>query len=251
MSLLKVEQHEGVVTLTLNDPERRNLLSAALCEEIIAAVHAAEKDESAMAIVIRGAGKAFCAGADLEDLKAASRGEKQAVESVYASFMCVANSTLPTLAVVEGAAVGAGMNLALACDMRVATPSAWFDTRFLQIGLHPGGGHGWMLLRAVGWQTASEWLLLSQRVDAQTALVKGLIAHCYDAEGLDEGVAQLLGNLSSTPRELLVRTKESLRCGAFQSHESALKYETEQQMWSLHQPAFEDLVTRLQKQLGR
>jgi enoyl-CoA hydratase len=89
--------------------------------------------------------------------------------------MDVAMSPLPTLAAVNGPAVGAGFNLALACDMRIASDTASFDTRFLNLGLHPGGGHAWMLLRAVSWAHASRLLLAGQSVDAHEAYRIGLV----------------------------------------------------------------------------
>jgi len=250
MSLLEAVNQQGIVTLTLNDPDRRNLLSGELCRALIEHVNAAAEDPEARAIVIRGKGKAFCAGADLDDLKAAARGDTAAVESVYEAFMCVADSPLPTVAVVQGPAVGAGMNLALACDIRIAGERARFDTRFLQIGLHPGGGHAWMLLRAVGWQVATQLLLLGETLDASGAERVGLVARSLSADELEQGLAALLGNVTRLPRELLLRTKQSMRMALNQRHGEALQHETIQQMWSLQQPAFTDLVTRLQRSLG-
>lgn len=251
MSLLEVSKENGIVTLTLNDPSRSNLLSNALCQAMIEQVRAANVDPDARAIVVRANGKAFCAGADLEDLKAASAGDTAAVQNVYGAFLTVARSPLPTLAVVQGAAVGAGMNLALACDIRIASETASFDTRFLQIGLHPGGGHAWMLLRAVGWQTASRLLLLGDTVDAKQAEQCGLVASCVAASEIDGATAHLLRKVTRTPRELLLRTKESLRLAAGQDHDAAFHHETEQQMWSLKQPAFTALVTKLQQTLAQ
>jgi enoyl-CoA hydratase len=251
MSLLDIHKERGVITLTLNDPERRNLLSGDLCRLIIDAVTFAENDPQARALVVRGNGKAFCAGANLEDLKAASAGDTEAVNSVYEAFMCIANASLPTIAVVEGAAVGAGMNLALACDLRIASEQAWFDTRFMQIGLHPGGGHAWMLQRAVGWQMACNLLLLGQTLDAAAAERSGLVVKAFVAAELENGLSALLSNVVTAPRELLLSTKKSMRLAVIQSHEEAMEHETDWQMWSLQQPAFMDLVSRLQGSLGK
>ena len=110
-----------------------------------AAVEAAEAE--AHAVVVTGAGKAFCAGADLSALGAAAR---EGLERIYAGFMAVGRCALPTIAAVNGAAVGAGLNLALAADVRIAGPHALFDPRFQKLGIHPGGGATWMLQRAVG-----------------------------------------------------------------------------------------------------
>ncbi|SNT34410.1 enoyl-CoA hydratase [Noviherbaspirillum humi] len=251
MGLLDIEKREGLALLRLNDPQRRNLLSSGLCRELIAAVKEANADESVRAIVICAAGKAFCAGADLDDLKAAAAGDTAAVQDVYDAFLTVADSPLPTLALVQGPAVGAGMNLALACDARIVGSAGSFDTRFLQIGLHPGGGHTWMLLRAVGWETASRLLLFSRTVKAEEAVRIGLAAEQAPNEELEAAALALLANLRNTPRELLLRTKASLRQAAASSHQESYKHETAEQMWSLHQPAFEKLVSDLQFKLGK
>jgi enoyl-CoA hydratase len=250
MPLIEATRAGGVVSLVLNDPARSNLLSAALCRELIAAVDQANQDPCARLLVIRAHGKAFCAGADLEDLKAAARGDTAAVQDVYDAFLAVADSPLPTVAVVRGAAVGAGMNLALACDMRIVSDKASFDTRFLQIGLHPGGGHAWMLERAVGWQQAARLLLLGQVVGGSEAVSIGLALRCLPDASIEQEIAGDFAKVAGTPRELLLRTKESLRLAVNQQHRQAYEHETAQQMWSLQQPAFAALVEQLQHKLA-
>jgi enoyl-CoA hydratase len=247
MSLVLKERSDGVVTLTLNDPDRRNVLSLPLCEALVAAVAAANVDPEARLLVITGAGPAFCAGAELEDLEAAANGDTAAVNAVYDSFMAVARSPLPTMAAVNGPAVGAGFNLALACDMRVAAESALFDTRFLSIGLHPGGGHGWMLLRAVGWQTASRLLLCGRSVDGREAETIGLALACVPDGELVATATALGHRLKTVPRELLDRAKRTLRQAAASTHAEAFAHETAEQLWSLRQPAFADLLAAFRR----
>src|SRR5258707_12018080 len=132
MSMVDAELRGGVVVLSLNDAPRRNVLSGALCSALSQAVADAAADPRARAMVITGAPPAFCAGADLDDLAAAAQGCTEPVNAVYKTFVDVAISPLPTLAAVNGPAVGAGFNLALACDMRIASDNALFDTRFLK-----------------------------------------------------------------------------------------------------------------------
>ena len=119
--------------------------------------------------MITGEPPAFCSGADVAALGSLSEqkhdGERRAIGSIYEGFLRVLRSSLPTVAAVNGPAVGAGLNLALACDVRLAGESARFDTRFLRIGLHPGGGHTWMLDRAVGPQAAAAMVLFGAPVD--------------------------------------------------------------------------------------
>ena len=135
MSLVEVSIRDGVATLTLNNPDERNTLTSPMVDEIIAAMDAIEADRSVGAVVVTGAGPAFCAGANLGNLAEATG---ESLSKVYEGFLRIARSPLPTLAAVNGAAVGAGMNLALGCDVRIAAQRARFDTRFLNIGIHPG-----------------------------------------------------------------------------------------------------------------
>ena len=149
MSLVLLTVTDGVATLTLNNPDERNTLTAPMVAEILAAMDTIEGDPSIGAIVVTGTAPAFCAGANLGNLATASG---NSLGTIYEGFLRIARSPLPTIAAVNGAAVGAGMNLALGCDVRIAARRAKFDTRFLQIGIHPGGGHTWMLRRITGPQ---------------------------------------------------------------------------------------------------
>src|SRR5690606_10735426 len=134
-----------------------------------------ESDGTTRAVVLTGSGSAFCAGADLTQLGEA---REEGLLRIYEGFLRVARSPLPTVAAVNGPAVGAGMNLALACDLRVAGTSARFDTRFVDLGIHPGGGHTWMLRRLVGPQTAAAMLLFGERLDGPAAEAAGLVWRC-------------------------------------------------------------------------
>ena len=246
MTLIQTTRHGTTALLQLDDPKRRNILSPALCRELSAAVAEANDDSRVKAIVITGGPPAFCAGADLDDLQSAAAGDTDALHAVYQSFTDVANSALPTIAAVNGAAIGAGMNLALACDLRVASEDASFDTRFLKIGLHPGGGHGWMLLRAVGWAQATRLLLLGQAVRAPEALAIGLVQQVEKAERLVDAALELASRAETLPRELVLAAKASLHIAATSDHAASFAHEADAQMHSLHQPPFADLVRRLQ-----
>lgn len=250
MSLLMSERRDGVLILTLNDPGRRNILSAELSGMLTEAVLAAADDLRVKALIVTGAGSAFCAGAGLDDLEAAAVGDDSAVQAVYRAFLTVADCPVPTIAAVNGPAVGAGLNLALACDMRVAVPDAPFDTRFLQIGLHPGGGHGWMLLRAVGWAMASRMLLGGQVLRGEAALAVRLVEQLCAPEDLLATALAIAAPMAASPRELLLRTKASLRHAARHDHAAAFAHETAEQAWSLGQPAFQELVESLRARIA-
>ncbi|WP_223167171.1 enoyl-CoA hydratase [Nonomuraea sp. SYSU D8015] len=251
MTLLDLRIESGTAVLTLADPDRRNILSGELVGEIVEAFDALEADPGVRAVVLTGAGPAFCAGADLADLLAASDGDTSGVERVYEGFLRVARSRLPTVAAVNGPAVGAGLNLALACDVRIAAASAWFETRFLKLGLHPGGGHTWMLHRLVGPQTAAAMVLFGERLDGAAAVAAGLALRCVpDAELLD-AARTLAAAVAGADPELVRRTKRSLGAAPSRTHEEALAAETREQMWSLTLPGTHDTLRRLQARISR
>lgn len=245
MNLLKADRIGSTLLLTFQDPDRRNILSRTLCDELNAAIAAANEDEDLRAIVVTGAGSAFCAGADLDDLEAAADDDTDAVYAVYQSFMSVADSKLPTIAAVNGPAVGAGLNMALACDIRIASAKAVFDTRFLKIGLHPGGGHSWLLLRAIGWAQATRLLLMNTAVRADEAKEIGLVQQVVAPDLLIETALKLAEGAGDVSRELLVRTKASLRFAAANNHRRTFEHETAEQLHSMKQPPFRALLQRM------
>ncbi|MFJ7217855.1 enoyl-CoA hydratase [Amycolatopsis sp. NPDC098790] len=168
----------GVRLLRLADPDRRNALSPALQADLGTALDAVA-DERPRALVVTGAGKAFCAGADLS----ATFGPpglpvpavRDRLRATYDSFLRVRRLPIPTIAAVQGAAVGAGVNLALACDVRIVGPRARFGVTFSRLGLHPGGGCTHFLVRALGPQRALSLLLDGATLDAEEAHRAGLV----------------------------------------------------------------------------
>jgi enoyl-CoA hydratase len=248
MSVLETTRGDGYVTITLNDPEKRNLLSPEMIDGLYGAVEAAEADEKVNAIIITGNGRAFCAGADVSKI---GDQDQAGLLHIYGAFMRVARSSLLTIAAVNGAAVGAGVNLALACDVRIAGASSRFDTRFLSIGLHPGGGHTWMLQRAVGPQVAAAMVLASQVISAPEAERLGLAYRCVPDEALHEEAVVLAEGAARTPRGLLIRTKQTMHAVApLDVHDEALAVELEAQLWSKAQPEFAERIAALQKKIS-
>ena len=242
-----VERRGRVEVITIDDAERRNILSAELVAGIVSAVDAAEADESVGSLVITGAGKAFCAGADLGDLAAMGSGERdpESVTGVYEGFLRVLNCSLPTVAAVNGPAVGAGFNLALACDLRIAGEAARFDSRFLSIGIHPGGGHTWLLDRAVGPQAAAALDLFGVRIDGARAAAIGLAWECVSDEALLDRSVEHAQRAAEAPRDLSIRTKATLRnAHPTSNHPEALASELVDQVWSFSQPWFAERTGR-------
>lgn len=234
----------SVALLTLNDPERRNILSPQLVEGVVARMEEAEADPDVRAIVVTGHGKAFCAGADLSTLEASAAGEFERVRGVYDGFLRILRSPLPTIAAVNGPAVGAGLNLALACDLRLASARARFDTRFAQLGLHPGGGHTWLLQRAVGYQRAVLGVLYGQAWDADGALRDGLVSEI--ADDVVAAAVTLGSRLDGQDSEFVRRLIGTLRLASVTSdHQTVLEAETDAQGWSVGLPSFVERVQGL------
>lgn len=177
--LVQVTVEKCVALITVNDPDRRNAVTAEMSARLRDTVERTESDPEVHALVVTGAGKAFCAGADLSALGAGGGSAETGLRHLYDGFMAIGGCRLPTIAAVNGAAVGAGLNLALAADVRIAGPGALFDARFQKFGLHPGGAT-WMLQRAVGPQVARAALLFGMRLDAESAVQHGLALRVAD-----------------------------------------------------------------------
>ena len=250
--LVLQERHGSAVLLTLNQGARRNVLSAALVDAVGAAYDAIEADPSVNAVVLTGAGPAFCAGAELSVLRAAAEENFDVVRNVYDGFLRVLRSPVPTIAAVNGPAVGAGFNLTLACDIRLAGRSAVFDTRFAKLRLHPGGGHAWLLARAVGRQQAMLATAFGEVWDAQQAKDVGLVASVHDDQelvGAALAIAQRMdGQESAFTRRLVDTVRRSLVTA---THEEALAHETEAQAWSTKRPPFLEGLEAMEKKIAR
>ena len=250
MPYVVLEVADRVATITLNDPDRRNAINLSLNDELIAAIDEVERRDDVGALVVTGAPPAFCAGADLEDLK--NSRHRDSLGKIYAGFLRLAHTTLPTVAAVNGAAVGAGMNMALACDVIIAGRRARFDTRFMQIGIHPGGGHTWRLRRITDHQTVMAMVLFGEAVDGARAAEIGLAWRCVDDNDLLAEATALAARAASFPRELTERTKATIQqLQGIDGSDDAVAHELEPQAWSMDQPSFLALVTKLQQQISR
>lgn len=173
---------------------------------------------------------------------------------MYEGFLAVANCELPTIAAVGGAAVGAGLNLALAADVRIAGPRAKFVARFLELGLHPGGGMTWMLQRAVGAQRAAAMTLFGEVLDAEAAASAGLVLRTVDGDH-----DALLGTALAfarpaveAPRELVLATKRSMRRTRTDiAHAEAVDVELAPQLESVDSPAFAARLAAMRARIHR
>lgn len=246
--LVKVAVVDRVATLTLDNPAERNTLTEPMVNEIVAAMDAIEADEGVGAVVVTGAPPAFCAGANLGNLAVAT---EESLSVIYEGFLRVARSPLPTIAAVNGAAVGAGMNMALGCDVRIAARSARFDTRFVQIGIHPGGGHTWMFRRIAGPQAAFAGVVFGEVMNGDEAERVGLVHRCVDDDVLLASAQAMAARAADAPRELIIEVKRTIRDMAdVVDHPAAVKRELTPQLWSTRQPFFAERLAAMQKRIS-
>jgi 2-(1,2-epoxy-1,2-dihydrophenyl)acetyl-CoA isomerase len=225
---------DAVATITLNRPEAMNALNVAVKEGLLAAVRAAADDPGVRAVVLTGSGLAFCAGQDLREHAAAvASGDTNAVETVHRHYNPMVTTLVempkPVLAAVNGLAIGAGMALACACDVRVAADTARFATGFAGIGLAGDSGISWTLPRLVGQARATAMLLLAEPVSAPQALEMGLVSAVLPAEGVGSAAAELATWLAAGPTTAYGWIKRELRAAATAGLADALELEAEAQ----------------------
>lgn len=231
--ILLVEREGAVACLTLNRPRTRNALSFALVDELAAALESLAEDRAVRAVVLSGAGDAFCSGADLRaafteghDLQADPAAN---VERFHRIIRAIDRAPQPVIAAVGGPAVGFGCDLALACDLRVVTPSASFQEIFVRIGLMPDGGGTFTLPQIVGLGRALELMMLGDPVKGERALELGL-ANRLVAEGeLRREAMALAARLAEGPPLALARIKRAARDAPSGTLEDALRREREGQ----------------------
>ena len=242
--LVDVRVDDGVGLLCLNDPAHRNALSKRLSDDLANAVTMA-LDHGARALVLRAAPPVFCAGGSLQGLVERTT----PLAAMYAGMERLAAAPVPTIAAVGGAAIGAGVNLPLACDVVIATPEARFDPRFLDVGIHPGGGHLRGLAARVGPQGAAAMVLCGDLLTGDEAERRGLAWRCVQKDELDRVALTLARKAAARSPELVRRTKRSLRESLTLSGTEAAALELAAQEWSVGRPEFAETVRRLQRAL--
>jgi 2-(1,2-epoxy-1,2-dihydrophenyl)acetyl-CoA isomerase len=205
---------ESVVRLLLNRPKTRNALDADLVRELGAALDRAADDESVRVVVLGGLGGAFCSGVDLKSAAIDVHDTdhlKQRLAGFHHLIRTIARAPKPVLAAVGGPAVGFGADLAFACDLRIASTSAYFEEKFVALGLMPDGGGTFHLPRLVGLGRAMEQFLLGTRIDAPAALAQGMVNAVVAPEALDAEVDALARRLAAGPPLAIAAIKSAVR----------------------------------------
>lgn len=233
--LIFLERDGPVAVLRLNRPEQLNALTADLVVQLRQALDGLGSDPSVRALVITGEGHGFCAGQDLADTAACS--EKGPSEDLghlidhYHIPLCLSlrGCPVPTVCAVNGVAAGAGVSLALGCDVVLASDAAMFVLGFNRLGLVPDGGATWLLPRLVGRAKALELALLGDKVSATDAELMGLIARCVPSDHLMASALQVAHRLAALPTRALVTTRKLFDDAQLQGFEPALRAESRAQ----------------------
>jgi enoyl-CoA hydratase/carnithine racemase len=257
---IKLEKRNGIAIVTLNSPETRNTLSSEReYAGIEKACHDIQRDKGIRAAIVTGAGKAFCAGGNVKDMhqRAESRSippvdERYAYkEGIHRIPIALHNLEVPVIAAVNGPAIGAGLDLACMCDMRIASEDAIFAESFVKIGIIPGDGGAWLLQRVIGLSKAAEMTFTGDPINAQEALACGLVSKVVPAALLLEEALKLATRIAANPGHQLRMAKRLIReaqtsrletilemSAAFQ----ALAHSTEE-----HRTLIADMAARLSK----
>ena len=228
---LKIERDGAVVTLTLNQPELRNPLTGnSAADEFVAACADIAADESVRAVIVTGAGKAFSTGGNVKDMQRyqgdaipPARIRQDYREGIQRIPLALFHLDVPTIAAVNGPAIGAGCDLACMCDIRIASEHASFAESFVKLGIIPGDGGAWLLPRTVGLSRAAEMTFTGDLVDAQTALAWGLVSRVVPHDALMPEARSLAQRIAANPGPALRMAKKLLREGQHQRLDSLLE----------------------------
>jgi enoyl-CoA hydratase len=248
---VRYEVVDGVAVISLDAPKRRNALTPRMAAELAGAVDEADSDDGVGAIVLRG-GPSFCAGADLQTLEKVKTDPAEdvsfrTIDTIYNTFLRLGASRSPSIAAVRGAAVGAGVNLAMAADLRIIARDARLLSGFARIGVHPGGGHFALLAGASGREAAAAIGLFGCEIDGTRAAEIGLAWEAVD-DGDVEPIALDLARRAARDPELARRMTTTFRQQAAAPGlpwEAAVQVERASQMWSFRRrgPSISDAPT--------
>jgi len=231
---IRVTHDEGVVTLMFNRPESRNSMTPAMGDEIVRAVEALRSDASVRVVVLTGSGKSFSSGGDLgmiaRDTGVATGSEAPTMagspRDFYTRYLAIRNLPVPTIAALNGHAIGAGLCIALACDMRVAAADAKMGMTFTKLGIHPGMGATYFLPRLVGTARACELLFTGRVFDAAEAERLGIVNQVIPREDFENGVRRFASAVAASAPLAVRMVKKSVYRGVEHSLDQMLDYES-------------------------
>lgn len=217
MTVQLEHRDDGVAVLTLDDPARRNAMTEAMGDALAARCAELASEQRLRAVVLTGSPPAFSGGGDLEMLEELSRRTREegfdattTMAGFYRRFLSIRDLPVPVIAAINGHAVGAGLCIALACDLRLVADEATVGLNFVKLGLHPGMGGSWFLPRLLGEQRAAAWLYTGDLVDGTTAARQGLALASHPADEVLDRALELAGRIASAAPQTVRRLKGTL-----------------------------------------
>jgi enoyl-CoA hydratase len=254
---LILEENGPVATLSLNQPDKRNAMSVEMGEEFLRAVTTLRARPDLRVLVITGSGRAFCAGGSLDMMRIKTAGpsrdeNKDAMRYFYERFLALRDVPFPTLASINGYAIGAGLCLALACDLRIASEDAMMGMNFARLGLHPGMGATFMLPRLVGSARACELFFTGDLVSGAEAERIGMVNRAVPPDRLAEETRRLAERIASSAPVAVRGVKRAVYQGLAKPLEDVLDYESSRQAECFETEDFlEGISAALQKREPR
>ncbi len=228
------EQSGGVLTITMNRPDKLNALTDVMLAELLDAFKGAGQDASVRVVVLTGAGRGFCPGADLSAVQDRIAGNGvdygKHLRATFNPLIATMRSLpKPVIAAINGVAAGAGMSIAMACDLKIAAESASFLQAFVKIGLVPDSGSTWMLPRLIGTARAMEMFLTGRKVTAQEALAWGLVNQVVPDNELAKVASEIASQFAAAPTRAIGYTKQAIGYASIHTLEEAMEYEADMQ----------------------
>jgi enoyl-CoA hydratase/carnithine racemase len=247
---LHYEQSGAIVTLTMNAPQVRNALTGnSAVDEFVAAVERMNADASVRVMILTGAGTVFSSGGNVKDMKRFTGDAVSPVEiaqwyrnGIQRLPLALGKLEVPSIAAVNGAAIGAGCDLACMCDIRIASSTASFAESFIRVGLIPGDGGAWLLPRAVGMARAMEMSFTGEALKADEALACGLVSRMVAPEALLDEARALAARIARNPGQTLRWSKRLLREGQHLRLDSLLELSAALQVLAHKSPAHAEAV---------
>lgn len=224
-----IERDAGVVTLTLNRPDVRNAMNVELTDAFVEAVESLRADETVRAVILTGEGKAFCAGGDLGWIKPGPEADvpamRRKMREFYPKFLAIRDLDVPTVAAINGPAIGAGLCLAMACDIRVASTDAKLAAPFTRLGMHPGMAATYLLTRLVGTARAADLLFTSRTVDGAEAERMGLVNRAVPSGELLETARAIAAEIAANAPIPMGMVKRAIYLAERADLDTMLEYE--------------------------
>lgn len=232
---IQVAEADGIVTITLNRPDKLNAFIGHMRRDLAEALEHAGSDRSVRVVIVTGAGRAFCAGGDVAFMaELMQRRDEEEFSRILGAgrrvILAIRQMTKPVIASINGPASGAGCNLALACDLRIAANNATFSQSFAKVGLHPDWGGTYFLPRLVTPNKACELFFLGDSIDANEAARLGIVNQVVAPEELENATMQLAQRLRAAPPIALAAAKHAVYLSQAAELEEMLRFETEAQL---------------------